>query len=846
YPWRGTLTVDPAPGRADTADGTAAASTQVAAFMGQAAAANFTVGNAAVTYTGANEWSLRRFVLHYAALASAAGGVDGFIIGSEMRSLTRVRGATGGFPMTQALADLAVEVRALIGAQPVVTYGADWTEYGGVVPEAGTLMFPLDALWAHPAISCIGIDWYPPLSDWRDGQFHADASVARSVLDKNYLEMRVAAGENFDWYYADDVARMAQARTPITDGVYGKPWVYRAKDLAGWWSNVHVPRAGGVETAPTAWQPGIKPVWLLEIGCPAVDRGANAPNIFPDAKSSAAGLPYASRGYRDDLMQARAVAATLDYFDPSGQANAARNPVSSVYGGRMVDAARIHVWAWDARPYPEFPALADLWGDAENYERGHWLNGRIEGAPLDELLRAIADDFDLADLQSDELDHFVEGYVIDRPMSFRAAVEPLARLFGFGLGDGRLRFTSASGSPALVLTPDDCVPERDGALWDLRRAQETELPAEFTAGFSDSGAEFRRATAIARREGGKSQRQRFADTALVARRSVMHRLAAAQLHDAWLARETVEFALPPNRIEIETGDIVALQGQPHLFQIITVRDGATRAISARAIDPSMFERTVPDILHEARINAPAIAGIPSVEILDLPVSRSEPAVLQHAAISADPWPGAVTVWRREGETEFVAQESATARAGMGVLLDALPPGKVWRWDRATAVRVAMTGTALATIDDPDALAGGNSFAVRKPSGAWEILSAAQAVLESPGVWRLSHCLRGLAGSEGTVSEMAPVGARIVKLDAAIIPLTDELRDAGQAISWRFAPAGVDHADPRAIEVTAIVPLLALRPLPAVHVKARRTAQGVQLTWIRQTRGDGDNWELADV
>ena len=46
---------------------------QVAAFFGTAQASDFTVGDGTVTYTGPDEWSLNRFILHYAALCAAAG-----------------------------------------------------------------------------------------------------------------------------------------------------------------------------------------------------------------------------------------------------------------------------------------------------------------------------------------------------------------------------------------------------------------------------------------------------------------------------------------------------------------------------------------------------------------------------------------------------------------------------------------------------------------------------------------------------------------------------------------------------------------------------------------------------
>ena len=137
----------------------------------------------------------------------------------------------------------------------MVTYGADWTEYGAHVvdPAADEVRFPLDALWASPSIDAVGIDYYAPLPDWRDGASHLDRAIAQ--LDSTTATICAAIcarGEAFDWYYADDAARAAQTRTPITDGL-GKPWVFRVKDLWSFWSNPHYERVGGVELAsPTA------------------------------------------------------------------------------------------------------------------------------------------------------------------------------------------------------------------------------------------------------------------------------------------------------------------------------------------------------------------------------------------------------------------------------------------------------------------------------------------------------------------------------------------------------------------------------------------------------------------
>jgi hypothetical protein len=41
------------------------------------------------------------------------------------------------------------------------------------------------------------------------------------------------------------------------------------------------------------------------------------------------------------------------------------------------------VWSWDARPFPAFPALASVWGDAANWAYGDWQGaGRTPTPPL--------------------------------------------------------------------------------------------------------------------------------------------------------------------------------------------------------------------------------------------------------------------------------------------------------------------------------------------------------------------------------------------------------------------------------------------------------------------------------
>ncbi|WP_198144854.1 baseplate multidomain protein megatron, partial [Pseudorhodobacter aquimaris] len=259
FPWRGRITCSPAAGFAGSVDKTATAATQVSSLFGTAMPANFSVSGESVSWTGPiGEWSLRRMILHYAHLCKAAGGVDAFLIGSEMPRLTTIRSGASSYPAVTAFKSLAADVRVILGAGPKIGYAADWSEYFGHHPGdgSGDVYFHLDPLWSDANIDFIGIDNYMPLSDWRDGFDHADAILAPAIYDRAYLQSNITGGEGFDWFYANALDRTAQVRTPITDGAAAKPWVFRFKDLRAWWQNPHFNRPGGVESGTqTSWVP---------------------------------------------------------------------------------------------------------------------------------------------------------------------------------------------------------------------------------------------------------------------------------------------------------------------------------------------------------------------------------------------------------------------------------------------------------------------------------------------------------------------------------------------------------------------------------------------------------------
>lgn len=837
YPWRGRITCDPAPGQSGSVDGTAEAAAQVAAFCGSAKPGGFSPGEGGVVYEGTDD-GYRRFVLHHAHLASLAGGVDGFLLGSEMSGLTQVRDAAGGFPFVAALRSIARDVRAVLGEEVAISYGADWSEYFGYRPSdgSGDVLYNLDPLWADPAITAVCIDNYMPLADWRDDDLiggNPDGFV--TATDRDAMRRQITAGEGFDWYYESSAHRQARNRTPINDGAAGKSWVYRFKDLESWWANPHVERIGGIEKdVPTQWEPRSKPIWFTELGCSAVDHGANQPNVFPDPKSSAGGLPHFSVGRRSDLIQRRFLEAHFEHW------------TSAAAPAGMVDPAHVFVWTWDARPYPAFPADRETWSDGANWRCGHWLNGRLGTAPTADLIAAILADHGFEAAVVEDIGGEFVGYVQGQPAAARAMMEPILDLLQADAVEsgGRLLLRSRTRRVADV-TPIPAVVDSDGEnLIELTRAQTIDLAREALLEHFDAGNDYETATARSRRiEVGGNRQEKLSLPATMNEETALKEIDL-WLRDRWAGREAVRFAVPATMVGIEPGDVVSLEDRPQDRWVVTrLEDGLERRIEARAWTGGVAAATQP-LRSPPSPRPPANAAwSPVVHILDLPVIEgADETQWARAAAYSRPWRMA-SLWCSPGETPFARRAELSAPARMGELTTALGPGRSGRFDRAARLECRLHFGGLQSVAELEVMNGANVVAVLSHAGAWEVLQFAGAEEVAPGQWRLSRLLRGQGGSEDAAVSGAPVGAPVVVLDSAAVPIGLRGNEIGVPLDWQVRRG----SENRMVGTEMTAGLRALTPLSPVHLRAGREANGaVRLSWIRRGRFDADSWLGADI
>ncbi len=514
---------------------------------------------------------------------------------------------------------------------------------------------------------------------------------------------------------------------------------------------------------------------------------------------------------------------------------AGANPTSAVYAAPMLDLAHVHVYTWDARPYPAFPNNTEVWGDGGSWRLGHWITGRLSSAPLDATVSTLLADYGFADHDTGALAGTLSGFVIDRVLPAREALQPLELAFFIDSreSDGRIVFTHRGAQPsAAEVTPDDLVERRPGdALSTLTRAQETDLPASAKLTFIAASGDYAPAVEEARRLAGKSGRIAVADLPLVLETDQAARIAETWLFEAWASRERAAFALPPSRLALEPGDLVSLEagGRSRLLRITDIGEHGSRDIEARGIDPEVYGGVVPSVRPPPGAGTDIILGQPLVLFLDLPLLRGdEPPHAGYVAAAQVPWPGAVAFYRSPESSGFVLKAVANAPAVAGSLLDPLPWGVLARYDRAAKVRVKLERGALASVTPLALLAGANLAAIENEDGGWEVLQFEFAVLTEPATYELSVLLRGQAGTEDAMRAPLAAGARFVLLDAALARVDMGQDEVGLDYTWSCGPASRPLGDPAYLETHHTFTGRGLKPLSPVHVRGLRSGGDLTL------------------
>ncbi|RYE51762.1 MAG: host specificity protein, partial [Hyphomicrobiales bacterium] len=618
----------------------------------------------------------------------------------------------------------------------------------------------------------------------------------------------------------------------------------RYKDLKSWWSNLHYDWVSGVQSAsPTDWIPGSKPIRFTEYGCAAVDKGSNQPNRFIDVKSSESGLPAWSNGRRDDLVQMQYLIAVSQYWNES-----ANNPLSGVYGGPMVDMGHAFAWAWDARPFPEFPGQFEVWSDAANYSRGHWLNGRASNQPLPSVVQEICKNSGLEQIDTTRLYGLVRGYQQSDIATARSSLQPLMLAYGFDVSEreGELVFRNRTAQIASHLDNKSLARMTDlDGLFEVARSSEIDTAGQIRLGYVDAQSSYELRSVETRFPDEEALAVSVTDLPLALTKTEGLGAVERWLAEARVARDTIKFALPKSRIEIGTGDVVGLGGGR--YRIDRVEQTDSQLVEAVRVEAGVY-------LPADRLEGftPVRAFTPPVPVvpvfLDLPLlTGQEVPHAPHIALGADPWPGSVAVWSSSEDAGYEINRLIAAPAVIGVTETAMSAHRPGVWDRGESLRVKIVGGELSSASPTAVLNGANAMAIGDGStGNWEVFQFADAQIVAPDTFDLSTRLRGQLGTDGIMPSVWPVGSTVVLIDLALQQIDLAASSRGLARYYRVGSAARGYDDSNVVLRVEAFDGIGLRPYPVAHLRQTTTSGDVQLTWKRRTRIEGDTWQSTEV
>lgn len=753
------------------------------------------------------------YITHYANLVKDKVGA--FIIGSELIGLTSVQAADDSFPAVDALVSLASTVKGIVGSGVKVSYAADWSEYhhtnGG--------WYHLDPLLASSSIDFIGIDAYFPLTDAPQ-----DRSYEVQPLIDGWT-----SGEGYDWVYTD-------ANRTIKD--HSLQAAYAWKNIDWWWRNNHV----NPDMTSTAWVPESKKIWFTEYGFPSVDGASNQPNVFYDPNSSESAFPYHSKGRVDLRAQRVAIEATEKQWA----------------GSSMIE--RLFLWTWDARPYPFWPQLQEVWSDYGLWEFGHWVQGKIATSSLKAIVADLCEKGGLTSSQYDvsRLTALVDGYVINTQDSVTRSIEllQLAYFFDAVETDGILHFIPRETQSSLItIAEEKLLPLDTGRGSETRsnlsieREYEVNLPQKIDVNYINRLRDFQVGNQHAQRLVTQARDQQQVNLAIIMSDQQAKHIADVLLFTRWVERQRFRLQLGTEYLYLEPGDVitVAIAGFMHQLRIQTIR---MTAINRFEIEGVAQDSSVYDIHYQGgnavidssniTVNAIPDTELFIVDIPSLPTDPVEQGVIRYGAGGlAQGWRGSVLYRSDDNGTSYQQTEQLNIPAIMGTAITVLANGVQNIFDNSQTVNIVIRSGSLSSASTLAVLNGANLALLGE-----ELIQFTTASLVGNYEYQLSGLLRGRFNTESFMSSHI-AGERFILLDNRLEKDTPLLATRTQSRLYKAVTVGGTLGATAAESFTWQAKNL--QPYSPVHIRGSRDAGGnLLIDWIRRARVNGQLMDGVEV
>lgn len=501
-------------------------------------------------------------------------------------------------------------------------------------------------------------------------------------------------------------------------------------------------------------------------------------------------------------------------------------------------------------------------GDYQNIGGTYYETMQSGVANLSDVVTDICARANLTPAQVDAsaLTGTVDGYVINRGSSARAALEPLRQAYHFDVAESGsvIKFIPRGGAVQRTIAWDDLAAHAGGGQqptpYQASRQQEVELPREVVVKYLSKSRDYQSSSQRSQRLTTDSVQKMDITLPMVLDDTTARRAAEIIQYESWVGRTGYTFTLPAEYIDLEPGDVVVLPLDAQ--SVNTVRLRITRIdyqppgllkIEGSADDDALYNSLV---VGEAGAYAgqTLAADTPTlVVILDTPILRdldSDSGFYLAACGYNTSWRGGRIYQSSDGGATWLPLVDVVTPATIGQVPLAIGGASTNIWDRGSRLTTRLYNGDLTSDTELNVLNGANAAFYGAP-GRWELISWANATLNADGTHTLDTLLRGQRGTEWAVG-LHQVNDLIVVLSTATIQrISADSASIGLAREYKGITNGhtLDYGQP----VNATNQALGLKPYSPAHVAGKRNAAGdLTVTWTRRTRIAGQWTDLADV
>lgn len=463
------------------------------------------------------------------------------------------------------------------------------------------------------------------------------------------------------------------------------------------------------------------------------------------------------------------------------------------------------------------------------------------GGDEDWILPDIIEDLcQRASLMSDRINlrgmdwqKIVRGYTIGNAYTASGCLQSLSSIFMFDpySAEGRVGFVPRGRDAVTTILDADMIddeqPVDDG---NSRRGDPINVPRVLHLNYYDvAGGLNTDKQRSERPEGTRAEGEQSLQTPVTLSANEAASVVA-RTHGLMVEQQKGElnFALPDNWLRLTESDPVFVQTDNKMVRSIIIRietdDGEQRYKAIR--DRQSLYTTEVQGIPAAPVTRPpsSVAGPTLLEFLDIPILRDVHDQLGfYLAVSGilPAWPGASVELSLDGGENYIEAGTTRTASIIGELVTALGDHPYPFPDTHNVCEVQIQ-TPNALLENTT-LAGMMNRRNRALIGD-EIVNFAEADEVAPGVWELSHWLRG---RKGTGTEAHAIGERFVLLDTAMF-IPAELAWLGQDLTFRAVTFGrpVDEATIVTVPFTG-QSQVERRP---AYLQARRDGADAVISW----------------